>query len=734
MRRPSSSIYSQMIFRSCLLTIVGLQCLTVPRTLAQSIHYPQRSYILDDFDNDTTTNVNDFFGTRGVWYDSAALIDASYISAGGRNYSLRLTYDVSDPSAQCGWWEKFTYLYSDPDNPVFDISDFDEFRFSVRGDSSYAARFYIEFVQGNFQKQKRIEVDGITASFQEKVIPLKDSLAGFDLTQIRHVAVVLDSSLTKKRGDLYFDNFYFVNKHEGYSNDSTFLDLISKKAFRYFVEQVDPVTGLVRDRAGNFDLTSIAAVGFQLTALGIGAERGWITRDSAASDAKKILNTLSARQDSSANGSNGFKGFYYHMMGIGTGLRDGTSELSSIDASLFFAGVMFAREYFNGSASGEIQIRALADTIIDRVNWRWMLDALKNQFYMAWTPADGFSYSHWDYYTDEAILVSFLAIGSGKVDPSVFYAWQRVPAAYGDYTFRQSWWGSLFTYLFAHCWIDFKKCGYDQCQDSVNWWDNSVQAVKADRQFCIDSSASYSTYSDSSWGLTACFGPGGYNGGMSKSYGAFPLADPPANHDGTIAPYGAGGSIVFFDPENNESIHALKNYYNNYPRLWGIYGFKDAFNLGRTADSTDDWYANDYVGLDVGTLLLMIENYRTGLVWNYFSKNKQVAAAIKAIFNKDIAAVKKNAGDIPLSNSLHHNFPNPFNPSTVISYRLSAVSDVTLKVYDVLGREVKTLVDEHQTAGNYSVTLNAANLPSGVYFYRLQAGSYIATKKLLLLK
>ncbi len=736
MKHFAKSNYSKVKFLYRLFIIIGLQCLLIFSMHAQLNQYPQKSYILDDFDHDTTSGFNDFFGMRGIWNNNTAIINPSYIPTGGKNYYLKLTYDVSDSSAQGGWWEQFAYNYSN--NPIFDISDFDEFRFSVKGGSTYTTRFYIEFDQGQFEKVKRIEIDGVTTSFQEKIIPLKDSLVGFDFTRMRQVAIVLDSSATEKAGTLYFDNFYFVNKHESYSTIDDLLDLISKKACKYFFDHVHPTTGLVRDHSSDVNVSSIAAVGFQLTALGIGAERTWVTRSDAASNTKKILKTLSANQDSNASGSNGYKGFYYHMLGINTGLRDGTSELSSIDASIFFAGVIFAREYFHDSTSDEIQIRALADSIVNRVDWRWMLDTLKNQFYMDWKPSIGFGPSHWDNYTDEAILISFLAIGSGKVDSSVFYAWTRVRGTYGAYTFRQSYWGSLFTYLYAHCWIDFKKCGYDHCSDSVNWWNNSEQAVKANRQFCIDNSANYSTYSDSSWGLTACFGPGGYNGGVSKSYGAFPLADPPPNHDGTIPPYGAGSSIIFFDSIQNESVKALKNYYDNYPRLWGLYGFKDAFNLGRASDSTDDWYANDYVGIDIGTLLVMIENYRTGLVWNYFLKNKYVATAIKTIFKKDISAlslsVEFNVSNIPESAFLQQNYPNPFNPSTTISFSLPSQSFVSLRIFDLLGREVATIVSEEMSAGNYSKRWNAANISSGIYFYRLQAGTLTETKKLLLLR
>lgn len=84
--------------------------------------------------------------------------------------------------------------------------------------------------------------------------------------------------------------------------------------------------------------------------------------------------------------------------------------------------------------------------------------------------------------------------------------------------------------------------------------------------------------------------------------------------------------------------------------------------------------------------------------------------------------------------SLEQNFPNPFNPSTRINYQIAKDNFVTLKVYDIIGNEVAALVNNQQPAGKYSVDFNSANLPSGVYLYRLQAGNYIQTRKMTLIK
>ena len=700
----------------------------------------KRVYMLNDFDYNTSDWCNDFFGLHGVWEYGSSHITASYPQVAGYHHELRLDYDVSAPSSAGGWWELFTYSYTDPNTPLYDLSRFSEFRFSVRAEPASTSRMYIEFTQGNFEKTVRVEITGINGTMREYAIPLATALAGFDRRRMKSVAAVIEQShVTATTGSLTFDNLYFVAEEQRPASDDAFLESISRRAFQYFVENTHPVTGLVRDRASTTDLTSIAAVGFQLTALGIGAEHNWITRSDAAARTGKILRTLLYTQhDSSSSGSIGYRGFFYHMLDLATATRTWNSELSSIDASLCLAGVIFAREYFDLPADPvEEGIRSMADSVYRRFDWQWMLKKPQNIFAMAWKPESGFDVYSWDYLTDETILICLLAIGSGQVDPNVFYEWQRNSGSYHGVSCYKTWWGSLFTYFFAQCWIPGEQLGPDRAQPNpVNWWQNSAAAARASRQFCIDSSGRYRSYSDSSWGLTACFGPGGYNGGSEKSYGAEPLGDPPPNHDGTMAPYGAGSCIVFFskNPALNEGVQALRNYYNNYPKLWGLYGLKDAYNLGTLADTTDDWYTDDYVGIDSGPLLLMIENYRSGLVWKYFTRNDNIRAALRAVFRDSLTSGAPESLSLPHRPSLEQNYPNPFNPRTVIRYQVPGASDVRLVVYDVLGREVAVLLNERKGGGVYTLGFDASGLASGVYFYRLMAGNTVACRKMVVMK
>ena len=233
---------------------------------------------------------------------------------------------------------------------------------------------------------------------------------------------------------------------------------------------------------------------------------------------------------------------------------------------------------------------------------------------MGWKPETGFLWYYWDSYS-EAIILYALAIGSPTypIDKDAWFEWKRTPGSYKNYDVIYSYFGSIFTYQYSHAWIDFRKL-YDE--GDINYHTNSVNATLANKEFCIDNQDKYETYGDNSWGLTACIGPEGYRG-----YGAKPGA---AFNDGTIAPSGIAGSIVFAD---EECINGLKFLYDNYKSfLYGKYGFKDAFNIDK------DWWAEEYLGIDQGVTVLMIENYRTGMVWHTFMSIEPIRSWVKECF------------------------------------------------------------------------------------------------------
>ncbi|MCK4734107.1 MAG: hypothetical protein KAT65_16765, partial [Methanophagales archaeon] len=422
----------------------------------------------------------------------------------------------------------------------------------------------------------------------------------------------------------YFDDLVFVDYDVNITTDDQFLDLISKRTFKYFWDTAHPTTGLMRDRATNRELCSIASVGFGLTTYCIAAERGWVSRSNAAERVAKVLNTLwDGPQGNETANVTGYNGFFYHFLDMETGYRYEpwipSCELSSIDTALLLAGVLTCKEYFDGSDTTEDNIRNLSDNIYRRVNWTWMLNG-GDTLSMGWRPETGFLPYRWEGY-NEAMILYLLAIGSPNQNHSLpnssWDAWAKT-YKWGcgdgeDFIYCPT--GSLFTYQYSHCWIDFRN----KHDAHADYWQNSINAVKENRQFCIDNSDIYPTYGENCWGLTACDCPNGYCG-----YGSCPAY----YHDGTIAPTGAGGSVALVP---DLAIPALRFMYTEYgDKLWGVYGFRDAFNLDTdlSKPGNQEWWDKDYIGIDEGAVIVMIENFRSGLVWNEFMQNPYIIKAM----------------------------------------------------------------------------------------------------------
>lgn len=385
-----------------------------------------------------------------------------------------------------------------------------------------------------------------------------------------------------------------------------------KSSYKFFIKEANlnknsKGYGLVRDKTllANH-IASIASVGYALGALVIGVEHKWLKYNEAYNRANKTLDTF-------INNVEGENGFYYHFVNMETGKREWNCELSIIDTGIFICGAILAGEYFEG------EVKEKADELYKKIDWEWYRNKDMNYFYMGYTPEKGF-WGKWDMYAEQLMLyVLGVSSPTFPIDKSMYYEFIREKADYKDvkdiiYTYC----GTLFTYQFSHTWIDFRN---RKDLDGIEWFENSIKATKANREYCIDNMNKYKTYGPDSWGLTACLGPKGYSGG----YGAEPCkANLEKENDGTVTPCGAIGSIVF-TPE--ETIKAMEYFYNTFPKLWGKYGFKDGYNL----DGTKPWFAKEYIGIDKGIEILMIENYLSGTIWRYFMKNKYVQEGLEKL-------------------------------------------------------------------------------------------------------
>jgi hypothetical protein len=435
---------------------------------------------------------------------------------------------------------------------------------------------------------------------------------------------------------------------------TAFLDTVQRRTFDWFWETTNPRNGLVPDRWPTKSFSSIAAVGFGLTTYPIGVERGWITRDHARD---RVLTTLRffwrAPQGSTSTGVTGHRGFFYHFVDMETGLRFQNVELSTIDTGLLLAGVLFCREYFDRADAGETEIRALADSIYFRVDWRWAQDG-EPSLSMGWRPDPaghqnerGFIVSRWIGY-NEAMLLYALAVGSPthSIAPTSWNAWTsryRWDRFHGQ-EFVQ--FAPLFGHQYSHVWIDYRGIQDDYMRRrGIDYFENSRRATLSQRAYAAANPNGWRGYSESSWGLTASDGPIDTTLSIEgrartfHTYWARGAGAEEINDDGTLVPTAAGGSVPFAPEVAIPTLMAMRQTYGD--DLFGRYGFLDAFNPTlRTAGLPlrhgrivpgKAWFDTDYLGIDQGPILIMIENYRSELVWRVMRRNPYVARGLCGI-------------------------------------------------------------------------------------------------------
>jgi hypothetical protein len=399
------------------------------------------------------------------------------------------------------------------------------------------------------------------------------------------------------------------------ARDDAFLEDLSRRSFRFFLEQADPKTGLVADRArangtpydqthNSRNIASSAATGFGLTALCIAAERGWTSRNDARA---RVLTTLRFYAERTPHEH----GWFYHFVDRETGERRWQSEISTIDTALLLGGVLTVRQYFHSDR----EIVRLATLIYERVDFPWMLVENKNLLSMGWRPETGFIPSMWSHYSEHTIL-QLLAIGSPThpIPPDVWLSWQRLRLTFGGYTYLSFPYAPLFVHQYSQAWIDYR--GQEESwYPYTNYFDNSVKATLAHREFCLSLSNRFPGYSENVWGITASDSAKGY-----RAWGGPP---PTPDIDGTVVPCAPGGSLMF-TPEI--TIQALKTMYERWgDRIYDHYGFVDAFN------PNNGWVNPDVIGIDVGITLLSAENLRTGNVWRWFMRNEEIPGAMKKV-------------------------------------------------------------------------------------------------------
>jgi hypothetical protein len=423
-----------------------------------------------------------------------------------------------------------------------------------------------------------------------------------------------------------------------------FLDTLEERTFRFFWDSASPTNGLVPDRWPGVSFSSIAAVGFGLTAYPVGVERGYVTREQAR---ERTLVTLrffwSAPQGTAATGMTGHRGFFYHFLDMDRGHRWAADvELSTIDTALLIAGVLAAAEYFDGAHPDEQEIRRLADALYRRVEWDWF-QRESPLVTMGWRPESQYIPARYEGY-DEAMLLYVLALGS-PTHPIRAEAWPEFTRTYawGEFYGQEHLnFAPLFGHQYSHIWIDTRGIQDEYMRGKgIDYFENSRRATLSQRAYAIDNPMRWKGYDGDVWGLTASSGPTDAThtiDGVERTfhtYWARGAAMKDIRDDGTIAPTAVGGSIPFAPEETIAALKAMRDRYGEH--VFRSHGFVDAFNptldreiplkQGRVVPGVG-WFEDDYLGIDQGPIVLMLENHRSGLIWRLMKKNPHVVRGL----------------------------------------------------------------------------------------------------------
>ncbi len=356
------------------------------------------------------------------------------------------------------------------------------------------------------------------------------------------------------------------------AQEHSFLEELERACFRFFWDEANPATGLVKDRSqasgpDSRNVASIAATGFGLTALCIADHRGWMDSTKIRDRVATTLRFFESRVPQT-------HGFFFHFLNTENGERVWQSELSSIDTAILVCGVLTCRAYFQ-----DAEIQALAKRIYERMDWNWMLQGEKT-LSMGWTPEHGFIRSRWDSYS-ELMMLYLLGLGSSSAAMSRqnWDAWKRPCFEFRGVRYIGSY-APLFVHQYSHAWFDFRG----QRDEYADYFTNSVIATKVHKLWCLELSREFPDYAEDMWGITASDSARGYT-----AWGGPPSM---GHIDGSIVPCAVGGSLPFL-PE--ETVRVLRNIREKYEkRVWHRYGFVDAFN------PLTNWYDPDVIGIDLG--------------------------------------------------------------------------------------------------------------------------------------
>ena len=413
------------------------------------------------------------------------------------------------------------------------------------------------------------------------------------------------------------------------------LETLQLQTFDYFLKNINPKNGLVADKSQPGSHSSIAAVGLGISSYVVGLERKLISREDVIKKILTILKFFHDGRQGPEEDAMGYRGFYYHFLDMDKGRRAWKSELSTVDTAIFISGVLTAANYFKGVSKEEKEIRNLSESLYRRIDWRWALNK-KNAICHGWKPESGFLKYYWDHAYSEAIILYILALGSPTfpIDPIVYRNWTSTFKWKKIYGIEYIYAGPLFIHQMSHLWLDFHGI-----QDELNkkydidYFENSRRATQIHQKYSIRNPKNFKHYNKNNWGFTASDGPGPARRiieGVDRIYYDYVARGVPFGpDDGTISPWSVVASLPFApDIVLSTMRHAINRLKERDPAKSG---FDASFNPAFVIDGAEGntWVSPWKFGLNEGPMVIMIENFRTQLIWNVFKKCEYIINGLR---------------------------------------------------------------------------------------------------------
>ena len=418
--------------------------------------------------------------------------------------------------------------------------------------------------------------------------------------------------------------------------DTEMLLRLQEETFSYFIDEANPENGLIADKTKPGFPSSIAVVGLGLSCYIVGVERGYISRKDAVDKILTLFRFLYSSRQGPEDDATGYKGFYYHFLNMETGKRAWHCELSTVDTAILMAGILTAAYYFTDSNEKESELRRLADELYRRVDWKWASNGaatIRN----GWTPESGFLSSCWNSGYSEAHILYILALGSPThpIDRNDYDDWLLTFELKKIYDFEFIYAGPLFIHQLSQIWLDFRGI-HDNINRKygIDYFENSRRAIYLQRQYAIENPLGFERYGKYCWGISASDGPGPASylieGVQRQFYDYIARGVPYGPDDGTISPWAIVASLPFAPEIVLDTIrHAIERLNLVKP---GNHGFHASFNptYPDKGDNPTGWVSPWQFGLNQGPVVLMIENYWSGHLWNVFGTCPYVTAGLKA--------------------------------------------------------------------------------------------------------